>query len=64
MAAVMTDENVRRLNRLAERAKQLDDMIQKAAKMQKKIVDAIQRLGTADKVTRQRATRVPRARKR
>jgi hypothetical protein len=62
--AAMTDDSVRRLNRLAERAKQLDDMIQKAAKMQKKIVEAIQRLGNADKVMRQRTTRVPRPRKR
>jgi hypothetical protein len=60
----MTDENVKRLNRLAERAKQLDDMIQKTAKMQKKIVEAIQRLGNNDKVTRQRPSRIPQSRKR
>jgi hypothetical protein len=60
----MTDDNLRRLNRLAQRAKQLDDMIQKAAKMQKKIVESIQRIGKADKVTRRRPTRVPRTRKR
>jgi small-conductance mechanosensitive channel len=61
---MMTDESVRRLNRLAERAKQLDDMIQKAAQMQKKIVESIQKLGASDKVKRQRMTSARKPRKR
>ena len=60
----MTDDNLRRLNRLAARAEQLDDMIQKAAQMQKKIVDALQELGKEDKLKQQRMTRTRRSRKR
>ena len=58
----MPDDSIQRLNRLAERAKRLDDMIQKAAKMQKQIVEDIRRIGVGDKVKTQRATRTPSAR--
>jgi hypothetical protein len=40
----MSDDNIERLNRLAERAKKLDDLIQSAAKMQKQIVEEIRRI--------------------
>jgi hypothetical protein len=52
----MTDESARRLERLAQRAKELDNMIVKAAEMQKRIVDDIRRIGQADKFTGQQAT--------
>lgn len=56
----MADDAARRLNRLAERAKKLDDVIQKAAQMQKRIVEEIRRIGTDTKQVNQRVTRVPR----
>ena len=58
----MRDDSVQRLNRLAERAKKLDHMIQKAAKMQKQIVEEIRRVGAGDKVKAQGATPTPNAR--
>ena len=59
----MPDDSKRRLDRLARQAKQLDDVIQKAAQMQKRIVEEIRRIGTADKVTNNRLTRTPTAKK-
>jgi hypothetical protein len=53
-----------RINRLAKRAKELDDLIAKTAKMQKKIVEEIRRLGQRDKLIRQRASAIPKARRR
>ena len=60
----MDDDGARRrqINRLAERARQLDDMIQRAAAMQKKIVKEIQRIGTGDRVVKRAPTRTPNAR--
>jgi hypothetical protein len=40
----------KRIVRLAKEAKRLDDLIQQAAAMQKKIVDQIQHIGEADTV--------------
>ena len=56
----MADDATRRLNRLAERAKKLDDVIRKAAQMQKQIVEEIRRIGTDTRQLNHRATRVPR----
>jgi hypothetical protein len=56
----MADENARRVERLAKRAKELDNMIMKAAKMQKRIVDEIRQIGIADRPRRQRMTKTPR----
>jgi hypothetical protein len=58
------DESARRLKRLAERAKELDDMIAKAAKMQKKIVEEIQRIGLRDHIRKQRMSSTLKARRR
>ena len=58
------DESARRLKRLAERAKELDDMIAKAAKMQKKIVEEIQRIGLRDHIRKQRMSATLKARRR
>jgi hypothetical protein len=55
MANDNNDESAR-INRLAKRAKELDDMIAKAAKMQKRIVEEIQRIGVRDRVRKQRMT--------
>ena len=55
-----SDDSARRLNRLAQRAKELDDMITKAAKMQKGIVEEIRRIGLRDTLRKQRMSR-PRA---
>ena len=55
----MTDESSRRLERLAQRAKELDNMIVKAAEMQKRIVEDIRRIGQADKLTGQHTTAAP-----
>jgi hypothetical protein len=57
-----SDDN--RLDRLARRAKELDDMIAKTAKMQKKIVEEIQRIGKRDRLMKQRASATPRTRRR
>jgi hypothetical protein len=61
----MGDDSSRRrqIDRLAERAKQLDDMIQKAAAMQKKIVKEIQRIGTGDRVVNRAPTKTPNGRR-
>ncbi len=49
----MTDDHDRRrLERLARRAKALDNMILKAAQMQKKIVTEIKNIGLGDKLAR------------
>jgi len=48
------DDNARRIDRLVKRAKELDDMIAKAAKMQKRIVEEIQRIGSGDRISKQR----------
>ena len=58
----MSDDNAQRLKRLAERAKKLDEAIQRAAQMNKQIVDEIRRLGERDRLKAHRATRTPRAR--
>jgi hypothetical protein len=60
----MASDNSRRLGRLAKRAKQLDDAIQKAAQTQKRIVEEIRRIGKADKVTAQRLSATPKAQRR
>jgi hypothetical protein len=60
----MTNESTRRLDRLAKRAKQLDDVIKKAAEMQKRIVEEIRRIGVADKPARQRMSVSDRRRRR
>jgi hypothetical protein len=52
----MSDDSIRRLNRLAERAKKLDDLIQNAAKIQKQIVEEIRRIGERDKLNARRPT--------
>ena len=57
------DGSKRRINRLARRAKELDDMIERAAKMQKHIVEEIRQIGQGDRMTRQRLTPIPKARK-
>lgn len=60
----MPDDGAKqRIDRLARRAKALDDMIQRAAKMQKRIVEEIRQIGRADKVTAQRSTPIPKARR-
>ena len=46
----------KRIDQLARRAKELDDMIAKAAKMQKRIVEEIRRIGQKDKFAKQRAS--------
>ena len=54
----MPDENTRRINRLARKARALDNMIVKAAKMQKQIVEEIRQIGADDKpARRQRMTK-------
>jgi hypothetical protein len=58
------DESARRLNRLADEAKELDDMIAKAAKMQKRIVEEIRRIGLRDHIKRQRMSATSKARRR
>ena len=58
-----SDDSVHRLNRLAQRAKELDDMITKAAKMQKGIVEEIRRIGLRDKLKKQRMSRPSATRK-
>jgi hypothetical protein len=45
-----------RVDRLAKRAKELDDMIAKAAKMQKRIIEEILRIGQRDHLTKQRVS--------
>jgi hypothetical protein len=50
----MADDDARRIDRLVKRAKELDDMIAKAAKMQKRIVDEIRRIGLRDHIRKQR----------
>ena len=52
----MADDSSDHINRLAKRAKELDDMIAKTAKMQKRIVEEIRRLGQKDKFAKQRAS--------
>jgi hypothetical protein len=57
------DDNARRIDRLVKRAKELDDMIAKAAKMQKRIVEEIQRIGTGDRISKQRMSSAPKGRR-
>ena len=52
-----------RIVRLAKRAQQLDDVIKKAADMQKAIVEEIRQIGKADRLSTRRPTRTPRRRK-
>ena len=54
------DDNSRRIDRLAKRAKELDDLIAKTAKMQKRIVEEIRRIGQRDRLIRQRVTKTRR----
>jgi hypothetical protein len=56
-------ESTRRLRRLAKRAKVLDDMIVKAARMQKEIVEELERVTARDQLRPQRITRTPKPRK-
>jgi hypothetical protein len=52
------DNSRRRINRLAKKARALDNMIVKAAKMQKELVEEIRKIGTNDKLApRQRMTK-------
>ena len=60
----MADDSYRRIERLANEAKRLDDVIQKAAQMQKRIVEELKQIGKKDKLTRQRSTRTPRPKRR
>jgi hypothetical protein len=60
----MTDDDSSRIKRLAKQAKQMDDMIAKTAKMQKRIMEEIIRLGQRDRVTKQRASATLKARRR
>jgi hypothetical protein len=55
----MSDDSFRRLDRLATRAKKLDDVIKRAAEMQKQIVEEIRQIGRADRVTNKKPTRTP-----
>ena len=57
------DDSSRRIDRLAKRAKELDDMIAKTAKMQKRIIEEIVRLGQRDHVMKQRASSPLKARR-
>jgi hypothetical protein len=57
------DDNARRIDRLVKRAKELDDMIAKAAKMQKRIVEEIQRIGVRDRISKQRMSSASKSRK-
>jgi len=50
------NEDAARIQRLAKRAKELDDLIAKTAKMQKRIVEEIRRLGMRDRLRKQRMT--------
>ena len=60
----MADESSRRINRLAKKARALDNMILKAAKMQKQIVEEIRRIGAEDKPVRsQHMTKTAKARR-
>lgn len=47
-----------------KRAQDLDDMIAKTAKMQKRIVEEIKRIGMRDRLKRQRMTATRKARRR
>jgi hypothetical protein len=58
------DDGAQRLKRLAARARQLDDMIQKAAQMQKRIVDEIEKIGVDRKLVKTRLSRAPAAKPR
>jgi hypothetical protein len=49
----MAHDDDRRIDRLAKRAKELDDVIAKAAKMQKRIVEEIRRIGVRDRFRKQ-----------
>jgi hypothetical protein len=59
----MTDASSR-IRRLAKEAKELDDMIAKTAKLQKRIIEQIVRLGQRDRVTKQRASATVKDRRR
>jgi hypothetical protein len=63
-ARVPDDGSKSRLDRLAERAKELDDMIQRAAKIQKRIIEEIQKIGRSDRMKTQKFTPIPTPRKR
>ena len=58
------EDGARQLERLAKRAHDLDDMIAKTAKMQKRIVEEIKRIGMRDRLKRQRMTATRKARRR
>jgi uncharacterized protein YdcH (DUF465 family) len=58
----MTDDDARRFERLAERAKQLDDVIKKAAEMQKHIVEEIRQIGQAQRLKPIRVSPTPKPR--
>jgi hypothetical protein len=58
------DDHMDTLKRLAKEAQQLDDVIQKAAQMQKRILDQIRTFGAAHVLDQQRPSKTPRPRKR
>ena len=60
----MANDDSSRIDRLAKRAKELDDMIAKTAKMQKRIVEEIRRIGQRDRLMKQRASATLKARRR
>lgn len=51
------------VDRLAKRAKELDDMIAKATQTQKRIMEEIQRIGLRDRLAEQRASAAQKARR-
>ena len=59
----MANDSSDRLDRLAERAKKLDEVIQRAAEMQKRIVEEIRQIGKNDKISRQRMSATPQPRR-
>jgi len=62
---LMPGDAKRRLDELARRAQQLDDLIQRAAEIQKQVIEEIKNIGRPDALVRQpRLTRSDRRRKR
>ena len=60
----MPDDGAKkRIDRLARRAKELDDMIQRAAKVQKRIVEEIRLIGRSDRMRSQPSTPIPKTRR-
>jgi hypothetical protein len=57
------DASKKRLDPLAQRAKELDDVIQRAAAIQKRIVEEIRQIGLADKPNNLQPTQTPKPRR-